>query len=543
MITAELVHNPYLLETKIRFNNQEPRINSLAIKYEKDKLQSWIEQIPSIFHDEMNGYDFSLEFSGTKTDFEELKKAFAKAGVTSKQVRFVLKNELRDREAKLEKLNDLLDWLESNPNERFDYKNFRGDHEDLFDGAYPFILIQGRSMDVSAYEGTEIAVEKIDHVSELKNTELTSTPILFYLDRASLKDFQNNLRYITSRSDVIPEQIFFYVHPQLSRQKAIRLIQDLGISNPQIVKGLDDPSIPLFMELYPYTDYISDAIIALKKEEESISAVLKELNKKSEETHSKVHATIRGYDEANAKIKEAIDLFSHKDTKPIPEDWVVPKNVLKVRIDNWRKKKVKITTDEEAAKEAKEFDEEIQRQYGFFLETLEDKAKLTRDDLTAELFNDFMVSGIDKNDAPKLDRPTAAEQVSMENIQDELCKLKEERFVEKQDVFPGPFFWQNTPTKQLVKEVTYIYQDWRSLALKKALETADRQMQKYITAINQDYLTACVKYLDVLQKHLVKNTELKQKESKKLSGEEKKLQNDNDWLSSFSEQLHDIERG
>ena len=72
MVKAELSYNPYLLETKITFNGQEPRINSLVEKYQQETLQNWVRRIPSIFYDEMNGYDFELEFSGTKLEYEDL---------------------------------------------------------------------------------------------------------------------------------------------------------------------------------------------------------------------------------------------------------------------------------------------------------------------------------------------------------------------------------------------------------------------------------------------------------------------------------------
>ena len=62
MVRAELIYNPYLLETEVRFNGNPPRINSLVEKYKGEKLQTWISEIPSIFYDEMNGYDFELEF-------------------------------------------------------------------------------------------------------------------------------------------------------------------------------------------------------------------------------------------------------------------------------------------------------------------------------------------------------------------------------------------------------------------------------------------------------------------------------------------------
>lgn len=75
MVKAELSYNPYLQETEIRFNGQSPRINSHVEKYLDKKLQTWIHKLPYIFRDEMNGYGFELEFSGTELDYEEDRKS------------------------------------------------------------------------------------------------------------------------------------------------------------------------------------------------------------------------------------------------------------------------------------------------------------------------------------------------------------------------------------------------------------------------------------------------------------------------------------
>ena len=81
----------------------------------KEKLHDWIEELPEIFRDEMNGYDFDLDFSGTKNDFEDLKKAFKnafkKAGISDPQVHFFHRNELSGREEKLDKIEELMSSL------------------------------------------------------------------------------------------------------------------------------------------------------------------------------------------------------------------------------------------------------------------------------------------------------------------------------------------------------------------------------------------------------------------------------------------------
>ena len=79
MANVKLTHNPYLLETTVLFNGRPPRINSAIERYEKRPLVDWIGDIPGILYDEMNGYDFDLDFSGTEADFIRLQQAFSNA--------------------------------------------------------------------------------------------------------------------------------------------------------------------------------------------------------------------------------------------------------------------------------------------------------------------------------------------------------------------------------------------------------------------------------------------------------------------------------
>lgn len=90
MVTTELSYNPYLLETIVKFNGKSPQVNSLVEKYQNSMLQEWIKEIPNIFYDEMNGYDFEIEFSGTRLDYEELCRVFKDAGIDESQVRLLL---------------------------------------------------------------------------------------------------------------------------------------------------------------------------------------------------------------------------------------------------------------------------------------------------------------------------------------------------------------------------------------------------------------------------------------------------------------------
>ena len=137
MVQADLEYNPYLLETTVRFNGNLPRINSLIEKYQGDKLQTWIQRVPAFFYDEMNGYYFELDFSGTSLDYEELQKSFAQAGVGKDQVLLFHKGELESRHEKVLEISQLLKWMNNTPNRKFDLTSFLDKNKDTFDTSYP----------------------------------------------------------------------------------------------------------------------------------------------------------------------------------------------------------------------------------------------------------------------------------------------------------------------------------------------------------------------------------------------------------------------
>ncbi|MDR1490472.1 MAG: hypothetical protein LBS65_08345 [Desulfovibrio sp.] len=204
-VKAELSHNPYLLETGVKFNGREPKINSLVEKYKSRKLQSWIAKIPDIFYNEMNGWDFDLDFSGTKIDFEYLQKAFDNVGVSRESVCLFHKNEVKDAGRKSAEISKLLSWFENNPNRKFAYAGFRESNTHLFDSGYSLVAVQAPLFE-PAFD--EVTVENVSNIAELEQAVLENTPILFYVNERNRREFRKNLADILSREDVIAEQLF-----------------------------------------------------------------------------------------------------------------------------------------------------------------------------------------------------------------------------------------------------------------------------------------------------------------------------------------------
>ena len=234
MVKAELNYNPYLLETKITFNGREPKINSLVEKYRKNMLQDWIAKLPDIFYSEMNGWDFDLDFSSTKIDFDALQAAFDGVGATRESVRLFHKNELECVEKKSEEITALLEWFACNPSRKFAFDDFMKENGPLFDTDYSFVIVQGATSVLSI---DEVTIENVPAISELAQAALENTPVLFYINEQNRREFRQNLTEILRRPDVKVQQLFFCVSPEMNRSQIERLIRDLGVAKPQIVSS------------------------------------------------------------------------------------------------------------------------------------------------------------------------------------------------------------------------------------------------------------------------------------------------------------------
>ena len=124
---------------------------------------------------------------------------------------------------------------------------------------YPYVVIGGAVNSDNLFEGLNISVDNVESVDELRKTDLHNTPILFYLDRKSSASLQYNLLSLMKRKDVKQEQLFFMISPAI-RMQVTRTIQDLGVKEPQIVSAANDEKIYRYIELFPISEYIYDAV-------------------------------------------------------------------------------------------------------------------------------------------------------------------------------------------------------------------------------------------------------------------------------------------
>ena len=545
MVCTELSYNPYLRETVVKFNGESPRINSQIEKFQDKNLQDWIDKLPVIFHDEMNGYGFDLHFSGVKEDFERIKTAFAKVGVSEKEVTFFFKTELENPYAKNKHIAELLKWLEDNPNRRFDFDLFKADHKELLDIPYSFITVNGRSFPPVTLAGESVTVENIENVDELSSTDLTYTPIIVFVDSRSNEETRNMLRSVICCDNIAHNQLFFCIDPAVNTAKIKRIINDLGIIEPNFVSGVNDPKIAEYFEVYPLTDFIKTFLYILRKETEKMQSVLDVENEKCRIVNSEVHAEIDILDKEIAALKNADTLFLQRANIINFEEYTPYIDNFAQKIAEWRKKKTNTTSWDEAVKMADEFDSYLKKLYSDFVSQIDNAFVRKSEEIDKLFIGWFADTEVDTDYVGEIDFGYPANDYIPPDLKEQFRELKTEQYVDsnKKGSFLDFFIGGSNGGGEKILETTFTYETWRTLAFQK--------YEPFCRQIIDDWAVTLTKYYSMLanvyHKHISElirsRTEHKNVISQQLSEDEKLLQIDNDWLVTLKDKLHLIERG
>lgn len=540
MVCAELIHNPYLLSTTVKFNGQAPRINSQIEKYENRTFTDWVNRVPQIFYEEMNGYDFDLNFTGTVQDFEEMTQAFLKAGVSQEQVRLFLKNELECADTKCQEIETLITWLREHKNRKFNFNSFYTDNEELFGGTYSCIVIRGA---VSENFDEQISVETVESTEELRGTLLTNTPILFFVEEKSIKQFRSDLIHILQRKDVCEKQLFFMFHPCLNAEQTTRVICDLGVSSPQIVSSIADESIRIYIRNYPVMEYIRESIRVFEETVSVISGILDRENKESELINAGIHAQIE-YLEANiCRLKLADEFFSERDNFSIPANFVSLLESFQQQIRQWRNRKTKVVGDHESEVAARDYDTELSKYMISFTDAVREECQTVREKIWNDFIEHYTVQGLDVDYRPSDISFTEPELPVIPSLVTDFLGLIEITYEQpKNDLF-NLFLKTESEEKQPVRVATCYFEHWRNKAFEILQPIAGQFIQECTNSLRQYYDILADTFHIHIAELLAAQMQEKETVSEQLSDDERKLQEDNDWLNKFKDQLLKIERG
>lgn len=541
MVYAELIHNPYLLHTSVNFNGQEPKINSQIEKYENQTLKDWVHRVPQIFYDEMNGYDFDLNFTGTKPDFAEVKQAFSAAGVSQELVRLFFKNELEDADTKSQEIDTLLHWLKENHNRKFALDVFLTKHADLFESTYPYIIIRGNAPDDF---NPQISMETVGSVNELKGTLLTNTPLVFFVEDSTMKQFRADLTSVLKRRDVSQQQLFFMFHPYVNVEQTERVIRDLGVDSPQIVSSFADDAVMAYLRNYPVTEYIRNAIKAFEVVVHDISVVLEAENAESEILNAEIHAEIDHLEDDITRLKLTDEFFVERDNFNTPQGFLDLLSALDTQIKKWRNRKTKVTGEYECEIAARDYDAELRKYIGNFVDGVKAEYKAACINTFQSFREKYAAQGIDKEYVPSDIFWEAPSAYALPTLITEFLALQEITFEEpKSDLFNMFLKSSAKEEKEPVRVVTCYYEHWRSRALEIIIPAVEQYIQEVTDTLRQYYDDLAEAYHVHLSELIASWTKKKESVSAQLSDDERKLQEDNDWLREVRDQLFHIERG
>ncbi len=542
MVKVELSYNPYVRETIVKFNGQEPRVNSLIEKYKNCILQDWIDKLPSILYDEMNGYGFEFLFSGIEDDFKRIRETFRKANVPDGEVSFIHKNTLDDPLKKNKQINELLSWISSNPNRQFNYNEFKEKYKEVLETPFSFITINGEGDDSITLSNESINIENIENVEELSSSDITNVPVVMYMDSPNIVDIRKSLQLVICREDINNKQLFFCIRSVGNKTQVERIIMDLGIQNPAIIKGLDDDRIKEYFEVYSLTEYIKSMLDIFRTETQKVKKVLNMENMKNQRNNNEIYGRIHRFENDIRLLKIANEKYQQRDNFVVPEEYNKAISIFSDKVAEWRNKKVNTHSSDEAIKMATELNKELERYYAEFVDYI-DRISIEKSESIDELFRAwFEDTKVEANYKPVLDFNYEAKSYITPGLMDKFMGLKTERYVDPKSSIIEMLINSNEEKKKVL-ELTYSYEAWRIQALKEYMPLCQRVIDDWITTLSKYYSLLA----QVYHQHIVEliNTKTKEKNNaaEQLSEEEKIHQMDNDWLTALTDKIHLIERG
>lgn len=544
MVKVELKYNPYVLETKVYFNGQLPKINSQIEKFENKRLFVWSDKLLDILYSEMNGYDFDLDFSGTKTDYEKIKYLIEKNHLNS-EIRLNFVNRLQEAAKKCRRFKEMITWLKRSSIEEFHFLEFwEINQEYMIENNLLYVLVDKKVADFSI-EDLDLNVESIDSISQLPEN-IGFYPVLLVLDADKEAEFRQNLLALLQRKDLIADQIFILISENVNLAYYIRLINDLGLKQPQFIHSIDSPLIYDYFENYVRIDFLFKALKILETQKDMTSTKLDQKFETMKQNNREIFEKISKLDKEIADIQLAIEQFENWHLVMYKNEFEKLYVQLNETITHWKSRTKQIRNDSEADKMMKELQGLTEKSLFEF----KNAANRLFDAKLSELMNIFSRLYKDSNIQDSFYVHSRNELIiskyEVKNFSEKLRALRQERLVPKEDIFGiinRIVKNEQNNIQELVSDISYDLDKFREIACNETLPIA----QNLLIDIENRLQSLQLYIVDEYKTHLstILNEKLLEKanEANQLSATEKHLQDKKDWLIEFSGQLSEIERG
>lgn len=544
MVKVELKYNPYVLETKVYFNGQLPKINSQIEKFENKRLFVWSDNLLDILYSEMNGYDFDLDFSGTKADYEKIKYLIEKNHLNS-EIRLNFVNRLEEAAKKCRRFKEMITWLKRSSIEEFHFLEFwEINQEYMIENNLLYVLVDKKVADFSI-EDLDVNVESIDSISQLPEN-IGFYPVLLVLDADKEAEFRQNLLALLQRKDLIADQIFILISENVNLAYYIRLINDLGLKQPQFIHSIDSPLIYDYFENYVRIDFLFKALKILETQKDMTSSKLDQKFEVMKQNNREIFEKINKLDKEIADIQSSIEQFENWHLVMYKNEFEKLYVQLNETITHWKSRTKQIRNDSEAEKMMKELQGLTEKSLFEF----KNAANRLFDDKLSELMNIFSRLYKDSNIQDSFYVHSRNELIiskyEVKNFSEKLRVLRQERLVPKEDIFGiinRIVKNEQNNIQELVSDISYDLDKFREIACNETLPIA----QNLLIDIENRLQSIQLYIVDEYKTHLstILNEKLLEKanEANQLSAAEKHLQDKKDWLIEFSGQLSEIERG
>lgn len=241
------------------------------------------------------------------------------------------------------------------------------------------------------------------------------------------------------------------------------------------------------------------------------------------------------------RIKAAIESFEKRGSLEIPDRWFDINSSLENQINNWKKKKTRITREDEADRQSHELNDLIHQAFVRYTEQMNVAVYDKKMEIDVAFSQWYREAEIDTDHHFILPHVSEIHSEEVPDIVPRLLQMKEIAYITPKEDLVGMFF--KTNNAEPVLEISYYYQNWRECAWSVVKSIADRFTEACFAAILDYDSEAANSYIEHLESLLNSQTEKLANAAASLSAEEKKLQSDIRWAQEFDSQLTEIERG
>ena len=538
MITCQLTHNPYLLTTDVLFNGHEPKVNSAVEKFEGRPLVDWAKEIPRTFYDEMNGYDFDFYFTGTDADYIKVRDAFRNQGIDGEAVRIVREGRLEDVDLKRQEIGSLIAWLNEHRNRRFDFDTFVGNNAAALDDSIPYVVVHDEPVEL---EFPTVRVLTVASAFDLADTDLTSTPVLMTVNEENRLQFREELQYILTRRDVGRRQLFFLIDSSIDLERAIRIISDLGVRDPQVVERPDDIRVAEYLSDYPEMEHVRAAITVLRRAVEDTRIAVSRMDRFKEATNANARDEITSLADEIRQMRTSIAQMDSLGTYASQQGFNDACTTLENKLYSWRYRKAQGT--DQINRAASDFVYELGGWVDEFLTSVNTVLTSETAIIHRDLAEMYASAGSVPPFLPSVAEPYVPDRLDLPNIEGQLRNLTETTYGSARSDFFSLFGASMDGGSERTPVEVANFDAWRSLARKTVMPVASAYVSDCEGELTRYYAELIDAYMQRLRSLTEDKDNERERAASRLSDTEQGLQEDRDWLNDFEERLLQIERG